>query len=203
MAFSYSWKPLRSIPDLIPACIKIMKEEWPHCKAEILPQLVERELGSAPCSYGLVEQQKDMTDQIALVGHVRFIPVTNRRRAVYAEGFIIDKERRKRGVGLLATSLGERMASKYEYRELFKSIYPHFKEFYLERSFSVSKDHLSTVGANVLLTNNPRGEGPTYVSWHGNTLYPGWEWVYEGGVIASKTDLTDEQSGLLVKKLLS
>ncbi|XP_038065383.1 N-alpha-acetyltransferase 80-like [Patiria miniata] len=203
MACSYSLRPLRSIPDLIPACIKILKDEWPQCKAELLPKLVKQELTTAPCSYGLVEHPDDARDKAILVGHFRFIPVINRERALYAEGLCVDKAQRGRGLGGKAIALREELLAEMGYAELHICTYPHRKDYYLSRSFSICDEAPHTLGANLLHTSRALGTAPCFVSWHGNVLYPGWESEYEGGAIATQKEVADGDSGVYFVKKIS
>ncbi|XP_038066119.1 uncharacterized protein LOC119736169 [Patiria miniata] len=202
MALLYTWKPLHSIRYLIPSCVSILRAEYPNCKADLLPELAKHELNPAPCSYGLVEHPDDKRDEETLVGHVRFLPVTNRQGAVYAEGFCIDVEKRRNGIGELGTLRVEYLAREQGYKELFLSTYPRCKEVFIKRSWSIFKEPLHTLGANLLHTNTSVNGGPIFVSWPGNTLYPGWEWVYEGGVMATEADLAGEFSGIVLVKYL-
>ncbi|XP_038065380.1 N-alpha-acetyltransferase 80-like [Patiria miniata] len=193
MASSYSLKPLHSIPDLIPACIKTLKNEWPQCKAELLPKLVKQELTTAPCSYGLVRHSDDTHDKDTLVGHFRLIPVINRERALYAESLCVDKLQRGRGQSAMLIPLMEEFFVKMGYAELYLLTSSHQKDHYLRNSFTICDDLPHTLGANLLRTGTALGNHEYIHSWHGNVLYPGWESEYEGGAIATQKETADHE----------
>ncbi|XP_022099197.1 N-acetyltransferase 6-like [Acanthaster planci] len=207
MACSYSLRPLRTVPNLIPSCVKILKEEWPHCKAHLLPALVKQELALAPCSYGLVRHVHagdagDARDEGTLVGHVRLIPVTNRQRAIYGESLCVDKAERGRGLGELIIARREELLRRLGYLELHVTTYAHRKDYYLRRFYSMLDKPAHTLGANILQTSVAVGTHPCFVSWHGNVLYPGLESEYEGGAIATEKEVADGSSGVCFVKYL-
>ena len=149
MALRYTLLPLRRRPDLIPACARILKAEWGHCRTELLPRLVRQELGHAPCSFGLLEHRPDAPHEDTLVGHIRIVPVTDDPTAVYSESLCIDKARRSKGLGRLLMSELEKYLLDLGYQ------YATYAAFQPWLKSDIQRLPMPTLGANLLRTTIP------------------------------------------------
>ena len=195
MAVTYTLIPLHTRPDLIPACVKILRREWPHCKAELLAEIESEKCSAVPCSLGLVEQRGDTAVKDSLCGHVRCVPVTSRPRAVFLEGLCVDASRRGKGLGKIVLARVEELLGKLGYSEVHLHADIGAKGFYLRHGYRMHTLLVHTTGANLLRTFG------VAVSWHGNVPSPGWEAEYDGHV-ATEKEVADGILGYFFVKYL-
>ncbi|XP_038046468.1 N-alpha-acetyltransferase 80-like isoform X1 [Patiria miniata] len=195
MAVTYTLIPLHLRQDFIPACIKVLKHEWPQCKAELLPRLENAKCTGLSCSLGLIEHRDHALPKDTVIGHVRFVPVTNRPKAVFIEGQCIDGAKRGRGLGKIIRDRTEEFLGKLGYHEVHLHTDASHKGFYLRQGYRVHKFLVHTGGANLLRTFGD------VASWHGNTASRGWEEEYEGP-IATEEEVTDGVLGFFFVKSL-
>ncbi|OQV22084.1 putative N-acetyltransferase 6 [Hypsibius exemplaris] len=143
--------------DLLDGCVALLNSEWkrsPEARAHSLRKCSEK----FPISLVMIQRPFEHSVKClpAVVGHARLTFIIGKSGACFLESVVVDKSKRRKGLGRILMAETERFAKSRGYREFFLATHDA-QEFYKALGYVYCSPIMTTGSAYNLLQSTPAG----------------------------------------------